>query len=244
MLRLVVSRHTIAASIAAASLLGGGAQAHGRAPIVAELFTSQGCAACEAADSLPAALSARPDVLALTFPVDYWDYLGWRDTYAQPAFSERQKAYAKAMGVREVFTPQVVVEGAAQAGRPAPGQTLDQATEDLIQAAAKMRARPGPAVAFKGARTVRVGAGLAPRGGADVWLVLYQATPADTPVTAGENRGKTVRYHNVVRELERLGGWTGRARSYAEPQAVAGGLKRLVLVQAKGGGRILSLAVD
>src|SRR5579872_4118577 len=100
-----------------------------RSPVVVELFTSQGCSACAAADETPASFEGRKDILALTFPVDYWDYLGWRDTYAQPAFSDRQKAYAKALGLREVFTPQVVVDGIAQAGRTAPKQSLADAAE-------------------------------------------------------------------------------------------------------------------
>jgi hypothetical protein len=221
-------------------LLAGPAAAAPRSPVVVELFTSQGCSACNAADEAPASFDGRKDVLALTFPVDYWDYLGWRDTYAQPAFTNRQKAYAMALDQREVFTPQVVVQGAAQTGRAAPKQSLAEAAEALVRKVAKTRP-PGPSVRLLRRGKVAIGAGRVPHGGADVWLVRYQSSPPGVAVTAGDNHGQTVRYHNVVRELDRLGGWTGRPHVYQEPQAVAGDLKTAILVQAKSGGRILAV---
>jgi len=221
------------------SLAAGPALARQRSPVVAELFTSQGCSACLAANDLPAALDGRKDVLALTFPVDYWDYLGWRDTYAQPTFSDRQKAYAKALGEREVFTPQMVVDGSSHTGKAQPGQSLMESTDALIRKAAKARGR-GPSIAFTRHGKVWVGSGSAPRGGVEVWLVRYKPAPAEVVVTAGDNRGQTVRYHNVVCALERLGTWTGRARTYAEPAAAEGALKNAVLVQVKAGGHVLA----
>lgn len=220
-------------------LLVGAAPAAPRQPVVAELYTSQGCSACQGADELTEDLDGRKGVLVLTFPVDYWDYLGWRDTFAQPAFTDRQKAYAKALGVREVYTPQVVIQGRGQIGRTEPGQSLTQSAEALIGKAAKARGK-GPAIRFLTGGRIRVGPGQAPRGGAEVWLVRYQVAPPEVAVTAGENIGKTVRYHNVVRELDRLGVWSGRARAYTELQAAEGGLKTAVLVQAKGGGHIIA----
>src|SRR6201999_106734 len=97
-----------------------------------ELFPSQGCGACTKANALVADLAERKDVLALTFPVDYWDYLGWRDTFAKPEFSARQRLYMKAAGQREVFTPQVVVDGA-----PQPQKTQAEAAPALVKVAAK-----------------------------------------------------------------------------------------------------------
>ena len=98
-------------------------RATAKRPVVVELFTSQGCGACTRANALVADLAERPDVLALTFPVDYWDYLGWKDTFARPEFSARQRAYMKAAGQREVYTPQVVIDGAPQApAAPAPAR--------------------------------------------------------------------------------------------------------------------------
>lgn len=232
----------LAASILALGLAAsaGPALARTPAPVVAELYTSQGCSACGAADDLAAGLEGKKGVLTLTFPVDYWDYLGWRDTFAQPAFTDRQKAYAKALGVREVYTPQLVVNGMAQIGKSQKGASLIDSADELIGKAAKARPR-GPTVRLLSHGRVQVSAGHAPRGGAEVWLVRYQAAPAEVAVTSGENRGKSVRYRNVVRELERLGGWTGKSRTYAEPQASEGDLKTVVLVQAKSGGRILAV---
>ncbi len=203
--------------------------------MVVELFTSQGCSACTKANALVADLADRKDVLALTFPVDYWDYLGWKDTFARPEFSVRQRAYMKGAGQREVFTPQVVVDGAPQADRSA----VDKAP-DLIKAALKA-APPEPDIRLTHGR-VAVGSGPAPEGGADVWLVRYEAQPQETQVKDGENRGVTVVYRNVAVGLQRLGVWSGRSRVYALPKAPAGKdgeLRLAVLLQAHAGGRIL-----
>ena len=82
-------------------------------PVVVELYTSQGCEECWRANGVLAELARRPDVVALTFPVDYWDYLGWKDTYAHPAFAWRQRAYKRAMRLRELHTPQMIIDGAS-----------------------------------------------------------------------------------------------------------------------------------
>ena len=84
-----------------------------RPPVVVELFTAQGCSSCGVANATVADLAKRPDVLALTFAVDYWDYLGWPDTFAKPEFTERQRAYARKLALREVYTPQVRVSPAS-----------------------------------------------------------------------------------------------------------------------------------
>jgi hypothetical protein len=231
------------AALAAVSVLlaaAGPSVALARQPVVAELYTSQGCSACTAANALTGELDGRPGVLALTFPVDYWDYLGWRDTFAEPAFSERQRAYAKALGLREVYTPQVIVDGLAQTGRSQAGQSLPEAVEALVRKAARTRPA-GLQIRVLRRAKVYVGAGRAPSGGGEVWLVRYQTAPAEVTVTEGENRGQTVQYRNVVRQLERLGAWTGKARLYDAPEPPEGGLKTAVLVQARGGGRILAV---
>ena len=212
-----------------------------RQPVVVELFTSQGCSACTKANALLAELDARPGVLGLTFPVDYWDYLGWADTFAKPEFSQRQRAYMTALGLREVFTPQMVIDGAAQAGRAKSGESLTQKTPAMIKAATRARLRtPPPPMRFAKDKAL-IGAGHAPRGGATVWLVRYEAQPQETPVKDGENRGTTVIYHNVARELTRLGSWSGRAKAYALPLAPEGETKTAILLQADGAGRILGV---
>jgi len=204
-------------------------------PVVVELFTSQGCSACTKANALIADLAGRKDVLALTFPVDYWDYLGWKDTFAKPEFSARQRVYMKAAGQREVFTPQVVVDGAPQGDRSA----VDKAP-GLIQAALKA-APPEPQIQLSHGK-VAVGTGPAPTGGADVWLVRYLAQPQETEVKDGENRGVEVVYRNVAVGLQRLGTWNGRPRVYALPKVPSGkdgDQKLAVLLQARASARIL-----
>ena len=206
-----------------------------RRPVVVELFTSQGCGACTRANALIADLADRKDVLALTFPVDYWDYLGWKDTFARPEFSARQRLYMRAAGQRDVYTPQVVVDGEAQ-----PDKSSAEATPALITAAAKTQ-EPGPDMRLAHGR-LTVTAGRPPENGADVWLVRYDSQPQETPVRDGENRGVTVVYRNVAVELDRLGAWSGRARTYAVPQPTKGdGSRTVVLLQVRGSGRILAV---
>jgi hypothetical protein len=210
----------------------------GGRPVVVELFTSQGCGACTKANALVADLAARRDVLALTFPVDYWDYLGWKDTFAKPEFSARQRAYMKAAGLREVYTPQVVIDGAPQPDRGA----VDRAPE-LIRAAQKKDEAPEPEMQLSHGR-LQVGSGPAPRDGAEVWLVRYEAQPQETEVKDGQNRGVTVVYRNVAVGLQRLGVWTGRPRAYAVPKAAKGKdgeFKLAVLLQARASGKILGV---
>ncbi len=105
-------------------------------PVVVELFTAQGCASCGQADSYLAKLDEQPGVLTLAWSVDYWDYLGWKDTFAQPDFTDRQRAYDKRFGLRDVYTPQIVVDGAAQASGDKAG-----AIDALIRQARHARTR-------------------------------------------------------------------------------------------------------
>jgi hypothetical protein len=175
-----------------------------------------------------------PHVLALTFGVDYWDYLGWPDTFAKPEFSDRQRAYMKSLALRDVYTPQVVVDGRMQVAA-----VHIEAVDELISQARRGRRDP-PDIALE-PHTVAVGYGHAPRGGADVWLVRYESGDQKVAVKQGENRGRTIVEHNVARELVRLGGWTGRPRAYDVPPAASGGLKSVVIVQAVRGGRILAV---
>jgi hypothetical protein len=212
------------------------AKATGQRPVVVELFTSQGCSACLAGNALVADLAERKDVLALTFPVDYWDYLGWQDTFARPEFSARQRAYQKALGLRDVYTPQLVIDGAAQMGKAAP-----ETAPEMIRDAAKVHG-PAPTMAIRGYR-LTIGEGRFPAGGADVWLVRYEGQPQETAVKDGENRGVTVVYRNVAKSLTRLGAWSGKMRSYTLPAASPDDpdLKSAVLLQSKGSGRILGV---
>jgi hypothetical protein len=203
-------------------------------PVVVEFYTAQGCAACAEANAFVNDLADRPGVVALTFAVDYWDYLGWEDTFALPEFAERQKAYLTPLALREPYTPQLVINGASEASAVEP-----EKVEALLEAAARAQ-RPAPDIQFIGLRRVDVGSGPVPRGGAEVWLVRYDPKPREVTVRKGENRGQTLEQRNVVREIVRLGRWRGRPTAYAAPEAKEDGLETLLIVQAPAGGRILA----
>jgi hypothetical protein len=208
-----------------------------RPPVVVELYTAQGCASCGEANAHVAKLADRPGVLALTFSVGYWDYLGWADTFAKPEFADRQKAYLAKLALREPYTPQVVVDGAAQATGSKTAKV-----DKLLSDAVKARRPAPPAVRFAGDRRVYVGSAHAPKGGGDVWLVRYDPRQQEIAVKAGDNKGQTLPERNVVRELTRLGAWRGRPVSFRLPAASEEGLKTVVLVQGGHGGRILGVA--
>jgi hypothetical protein len=204
---------------------------------VVELFTSQGCSSCPPADRAVAAISARPEILALSFGVTYWDDLGWKDTFAQKKFTDRQWDYAHGLGHGNVGTPQVVVNGRLD--------TVGQSVADIDQALRRASlGAGGPAVTLQPTRVAIAGA--APARAAQVWLVRYDPSVLQVPVKRGENTGKTLPIKNVVRELTRLGDWNGGPKSYAVPAAPrglqVGGLKTAVLVQAGPGGPILAAA--
>ncbi|MDP3750116.1 MAG: DUF1223 domain-containing protein [Phenylobacterium sp.] len=213
-----------------------GLAAAAKPPVVIELYTAQGCASCGEANSYVGKLAEKPGVLALTFPVDYWDYLGWPDTFAKPEFADRQRAYVTRLDLREPYTPQVVIDGHAQAGG------LQTEKVDTLLATAAQAPRRAPDMAFIGLRRVDVGSGPAPRGGAEVWLVRYDPREQDVVVRKGDNRGQTVAHRNVVREIRRLGRWRGRPTAYRLPPPTEDGLVTAVLVQGPEGGRILAAA--
>jgi hypothetical protein len=194
-------------------------------PVVVELFTAQGCAQCPAANAWAARLAGRRNVIVLTYPVDYWDYLGWRDTLAQPAFAMRQRGYRSKLGLKDVYTPQFIVDGR----REVSGMHLPR----VLRAIGQSRVSVGPVIEFVDAgRRVNVRGAPAPQGGAEVWLIRYDPKLVTVRVGSGENRGALAPHQNTVRELVRLGPWTGRPRSYALPPPRASGLRSVVVLQA------------
>jgi hypothetical protein len=203
-------------------------------PVVVELYTAQGCADCPQANELLMKLAEEPGVIALTFPVDYWDYLGWRDTFAKPEFSDRQRAYMKALKLRDVYTPQIVVDGRRQLAGVKP---------DEVEAAVRDAQRdPGvrPEIAPSGKTHVQIGSGRVTSGGATVWLVRYAADVRDVEVKKGENKGRTVHHGDLVRELVKVGFWAGHPVSLRVPKAGEPGLKTVILIQSVRTGRILA----
>ncbi len=206
-----------------------------KGPVVVELFTAQGCASCKPANALVDKLADRPGVIALTWSVDYWDYLGWKDTFAKPGFGARQQAFAKRLGPRDVYTPQVIVNGAAQvSGGDAVG------VEALIAKSERPRRHP-PALRLEADGRVTVGAGQRSRPPADVWLIRYDPRKQDVEVTAGDNQGATVTLRNIVRQITRLGSWSGRAVVFKTPAATEPGLGAVVLVEGAKGGPVLAV---
>ncbi|MGT2485409.1 DUF1223 domain-containing protein [Methylobacterium oryzae CBMB20] len=205
---------------------------------VVELFTSQGCGACRSADPVLRDLAHKPGVIALTLPVTYWDYLGWKDTLALRPLTERQRAYARGRGARQVFTPQVVVDGngfAVGSDRPA----LRSPDPRGLPARRAAGPRAGEA---KGDR-ILVEVGAAPetkseiRG--DVWLVPVLRSRA-IAIQAGENGGRTATYVNVVRGMQRLGPWTGQPTRFEVPDTqarVADADSWVVLLQGAADGK-------
>jgi len=203
-------------------------------PVIVELFTAQGCSACSKANAHVADLADQDRILPLIFSVDYWDYLGWTDTYARPEFSERQKAYARRLGVREVYTPQVVVEGRHQVGGNQPGKV-----DALVKQALRTPVDPPDMLYMENGKIAVGSSSHPPRGGAEVWLVRYDPRKVEVEVTKGDNKGETIEERNVVRQLVRLGRWRGRATAFRLPTA-EDGLETVVLVQQKDGGRIVA----
>ena len=201
-------------------------------PVVVELFTSQGCSSCPPANANLAAIAGRPDVLALSFGVTYWDQLGWKDTFAQDTFTRRQYAYARALGHRGSFTPQIVVNGSKD------GTGIERtALDNLVTHAAH---RNGPTLTLRGG-DIQIGAAQKPGTGADIWLVRYDPRTLNVPVAAGENSDTTLPHRNVVKELTRLGTWRGMAINLALPPTLPG-LSTAVLIQDVNGGPILAAA--
>jgi hypothetical protein len=199
-------------------------------PTVVELFQSQGCSSCPPAVVNVNALADRPDLLALSFSVTYWDRLGWKDTFAKPEFTARQYAYGRAIG-DGAYTPEVVING----HNALVGQDRRQ-LESAISMAARLQ---GPSVSVAGG-TVTVGA--AAGGTADVWLVRYDPRTQNVQIGAGENSGVTLAHRNIVRSLVRLGGWSGAAQSYAVPSGGDPAWRAAILVQRSNAGPILAAA--
>jgi hypothetical protein len=193
-----------------------GAPRAGEPRAVIELFTSQGCSSCPPADKLLGELSQDSSLVTMSLPVDYWDYLGWKDTLATHGHSNRQRAYAEARGDREVYTPQVVVNGIAFAlgsDKTAIEKAIAQTrrTESPLSLAVTMSVANGTV-------TVDVPASKDASHSAEVWLCPISDT---RPVTIGrgENRGRTLTYHNVVRRWVKLGDWNGQSATFHIPLA-------------------------
>ncbi|MFD1912110.1 DUF1223 domain-containing protein [Halodurantibacterium flavum] len=205
-------------------------------PVVVELYTSQGCSSCPPADELMERLAARPDIIPLALHVDYWDYIGWADEFADPAFTDRQKGYARAAGERAIYTPQMIVGGIDRVEGVRPMMVADLITSH--------RARVNPVqvrLAPEGDRVrIHLSAEPALPSAAQVHLVRYR--PQETvKIERGENAGRTVTYHNIVTYWETIARWDGQEpfEMIADAQ---GAEPVVVIVQAPGFGPVLGAA--
>ncbi len=209
-----------------------------RAEAVVELYTSQGCTQCPRANRLLGNFAREEGVLALTFPVGMWDYLGWNDTFARPEFSDRQRQYARTLRTRGRFTPQLVLNGSRQLS----AADWDDARVALDQALMTPRtlARSDLSITRLSAGRVRVTLNANTRGaGADIWLVAYDPGPLAVVVHGGLNINRTVLHYNLVRSVERLDAWSGRAVWYERARCTP---ECAVIVQSPNGGPILGAA--
>jgi len=179
---------------------------------VVELFTSQGCSSCPPADKLLKTYVDKKDVIALTMPVDYWDYLGWKDTLASPANTKRQRDYAIKRGDGQVYTPQLVINGIAhEVGSRKP--SIDRTIE---KTSLKIQANKVPMRIWLDNGTMVVEAGSPADGaklkGATIWLATVQKE-APISIRRGENSGRKISYYNVVKDLTAIGMWNGKSVS-------------------------------
>ena len=188
--------------------------AHADPRAVVELFTSQGCSSCPPADKLLGELAKDPSVIALSMPIDYWDYLGWKDTLAKPRHTARQRGYARRRGDREVYTPQIVINGAVH--------VLGNDMAAIERAMAQPRRNtstlsvPVKLALSDNALTVNLPAASGSASAGEIWAcAISRAVPVT--IARGENLGSTITYHNVVRRWIKLGEWNGSAASYSVP---------------------------
>lgn len=198
-------------------------------PVVVELYQSQGCSSCPPANAAVNAVADKPGIIALSFAVTYWDRLGWKDIFADKAYTQRQYDYAHALRNPNVYTPQIVING----------QTALTGIRKGELASALGAAKPikgGPAVEIL-PDAIRIGAGT---GSANIWLVRYDPRTHNVAVRSGENGGRTLPHKNIVRSLVKLGEWSGASIRLKRPVVGENGLKNVVLVQRQGAGPIIA----
>ena len=201
-------------------------------PVVLELFTSEGCSSCPPAEVIVNELAQRPDVLPLSFHVDYWDDLGWRDRYSLAGATERQRGYARTLRRSSVYTPQAVIDGLRD--------VVGSQRGAVMEAVSGRRDGVATSVSVSGGTIqVHVGAG-ADVAAADVLLVGY-LREATTPIGRGENSGRTLKESNIVLALHELGRWNGMPREFqlSVDKLPANVTDIAVLVQSAGQGAIL-----
>jgi hypothetical protein len=225
-------RRGLACALVAVSSLTLASRVCAEGPAVIELFTSQGCSSCPAADRLLGELTSNPSFIAITLPIDVWDYLGWRDTLANPSNTNRWQGYSKARGDRERYTPQAVLNGATHAVG-SDRAAIEKAIDDSKQNTSIM------SVPLKVSRAAdRLTVALPEGEPATAGMVFVWGLAKAIPVTIarGENKGRTVTYHNVVRRAVHLGSWTAKSNRWSVPlRDLAGEGIEIVAVTVQAG---------
>jgi hypothetical protein len=208
----IITRRTVlaagAALIAAPSFIDRAQAA--KTPVLVELFTSQGCSSCPAADSLMGEMAKRNDLIIVSENVDYWDYLGWKDTLARPEYTKRQMDYAKSRGDGDVYTPQVVVNGSLHAVG---------SQKSSVEAAIAKAQQADVAIgldATKDEVVINVPDGDGSWHGT-LWIMAIEDR-VDVKVERGENSGQSLSYHNIVRQMTPAGMYKGKAMSLVLPR--------------------------
>ncbi|MBS0522702.1 MAG: DUF1223 domain-containing protein [Proteobacteria bacterium] len=225
-----------AALLAAPDTMAEGPQAERKAgPWAVELFTSQGCSSCPPADAQLGKLALRPDIVALSFHVDYWDYIGWKDRFATRETTERQRIYAHTLNQRYVYTPEMVVDGRVNQ----PGTSSGQIEGMLSEARRLSTVRATPTLNRMADGSLRIWlAAQKLDHPADVMLFVYDRRHS-TPIARGENEGRRIDNFNVVRRFERVSAWTGAEASWSVSADRFGPDQGLaVLVQQAGQGAV------
>lgn len=234
----MLNNKNIFAAFAAAVMLAIAAwPAMAKSPVVVELFTSQGCSSCPPAEAYLHDLAKRPDVIALEFHVDYWDYIGWKDPYGKREYTDRQHAYAESLGQKYVYTPQIVVNGAVHEV----GSKRNRIDKIIDGAMAKQPAESPRIYMMRSGDDIKVRIDGKP--GAHAYHVVFVSYDGErvTEVSRGENTGRTLVSANIVRDIEEVGYWAGGPTDYkisiAEKKGDGG---CAILVQEKGHGKIVA----
>lgn len=219
----------------------GTAAAGGKSPTVVELFTSQGCSSCPPADRYLGKLAQRDDIIALSFHVDYWDYIGWKDTFALPQATARQRRHGRFLNARYVYTPEMVIDGIVDVV----GSQSDEVEKTI--AAARLATQNSLSVGLVASGQDRATIKIDGRSGmpaADVWLIEFDAKHT-VDVRRGENSGRRLTYHNVVRTIRKVGHWRGDATEIPvdlTPMRETGRDGCVVIVQKEHGGPVFGAA--
>lgn len=218
----------LAAAAGAGSLSASADDPAPQRPLLLELFTSQSCSSCPPADAVLGELAAHPELLALEFHVDYWNQLGWVDTYSSPAFSARQRHYAALRGF-EVYTPQLVVDGRSDA------IGSDRADIAAAIAAARRQAHSVPSSLSAQGDSAGITIGAGEGTSADVYLLSFDSQD-QVSIRGGENASRDMHYTNVVRSIRKVGEWNGQPLNLSEPlQSREKGRRLALLVQDRSG---------